>query len=490
MAIKAGKVTLPRKVASVARAQRPTSGTDRGEALRSDKTYSVNYDVASIRNGSPASLIRTLFSTNGLVSTTILSMVQIANSGFNIAAYNSADNSFSREGVNAALYVLSRISTLMDYTKGYSDKNSLEILTEQALLDVALTGGVGCELIVDAARMPDKFVLFPYDTINWEGDGKGGRIPVQKRNKVEPGKDPEIELNYPTVWISESVKQLNKVYNEPVFISALQKLFLYEEFVEDMRRVVRQTGQPRLLLKLNYEQVRASAPPEVQQDPEKLKSYIETFRSEVESEVKNLAPEDALVYYDLVEVDTAETVGEKSDYKDLLDALSGLTASSLKSNPSILGLRIGGSQNVASTESMLFAQVAEVLQSPVEEVFSRALTMAVRLLGVDVYVKFQFMPIDLRPKHELAGHKAIEQANILELLSTGRITDDEAQFMLGLGPLPEGAPELSGTFFYKPDQSAADRQVAESVRDNPNGQGIAPSTPARKGGQDNAPRKT
>lgn len=490
MAIKAGKVILPRKVASVARAQKATSGADRGEALRSDRTYSVNTDVASIRNQSPSSLIRTLFSTNGLVSTTILSMVQIANSGFKIAAYNSSDNMFSREGVNAAQYVLSRISTLMDYTKGYSDKTSLEILTEQALLDVALTGGIGCELIVDKARMPDRFVLFPYDTINWVGDGKGGRIPTQKKKKVQPGQPSEVELNYPTIWISESVKQLNKIYNEPVFVSSLQKIFHYEEFIEDMRRVVRQTGQPRLLLKLNYEQVRASAPPEVQQDSEKLKSYIETFRSEVENEVKNLAPEDALVYYDLVEVDSVETTGEKSDYKDLLDALSGLTASALKSNPSILGLRIGGSQNVASTESMLFAQVAEVLQSPVEEVFSRALTMAVRLLGVDVYINFQFNPIDLRPQHELAGHKAIEQSVILELLSTGRITDDQAQFMLGLGPLPDGAPQLSGTFFYKPDQSAADRQVAESVRDNPNGQGIAPDTPARQGGGDNAPRKT
>jgi hypothetical protein len=43
----------------------------------------------------------------------------------------------------------------------------------------------------------------------------------------------------------------------------------------------------------------------------------------------------------------------------------------------------------------------------------------------------------------------MDQARILELLSLNRVTDDEAQTMLGLGSLPEAAIPLAGTGFYK-----------------------------------------
>lgn len=488
MAIKPGKITLPRKVASVARTQSVVSGKTRGEQLRSDRTRDVNGTIATSRAKDPSGLIRELFSTNGLVSTTILSMVQLANSGYKLAAFDTASNQFSRDGLAAASYMVSRFSTLWDYTQGYSDKLSIETLTERALLEVALTGGLGAELVLDKARQPDRLVLFPYDTVEFQGDGKGGRVPTQRRSNPKPGQDATVVLNYPNVWVAENVKQLNRIYSEPIFVSSLKKLIHYEEFVEDMRRVVRQTGQPRLLVKLNYESVRNSAPPEVQQDSNKLQGYLSEIKSEIEKEVKNLSPEDALVYYDIVEVDSVDTVGEKSDYKELLDAMSGLTASALKSNPSILGLRIGGSQNTSSTESMLFAHVAEVLQGPVEDVMSRALTLSVRLMGIDVYVRFHFNDIDLRPKAELAGHRAIAQASTLELLSLGRISDDEAQFRLGLGMLPEGAPQLSGTFFYKPS-AVKGTDVSESTRDNPNGKEQAPEEPERTGGPDNEQRK-
>jgi hypothetical protein len=162
-----------------------------------------------------------------------------------------------------------------------------------------------------------------------------------------------------------------------------------------------------------------------------------------------------------------------------------LAASALKTNPSMMGMRMaGGSQNVASTEAMLALKLAGMFQGPVKTVLSRALTLAVRLMGVDAYVKFKFDPVDLRPESELEAHKSMRQSRVLELLSYGRVTDDEAQTLLGLGSLPASAETLSGTGFYKskePDTLPASGTNARNAA-------VKPDTPSSAGGRDNVQR--
>jgi hypothetical protein len=117
-------------------------------------------------------------------------------------------------------------------------------------------------------------------------------------------------------------------------------------------------------------------------------------------------------------------------------------------------------------------------------VLSRALTLAVRLYGIDAYIKLDFEEIDLRPKAELEAHYAMRQNRVLELLSLGRITDDEAQQILGLGSLPDGAETLTGTGFYSnktPDTMPVSGTNARNAS-------IAPAGPDSSGGRDNTQR--
>jgi len=479
-------VVLPRKVRGVRTSQGAASGGAAKEQLRRDNIANINQQVLDFRNSyDTTQLLRSLYETDGLVSTAISSMVRIACSGLTFSAFSTGSHEFSRDGMAAVESVVSSFDTLWDYTQGFSDKQSLDSIAEAMLLEVALSGGVGGELVLTKQRLPDRIVPIDYNSIIWKSDGKGGRKPWQKLKRPKPGGASEISLDLPTIWIAEAAKPLDRVYGMSYMIASLKRLVHYDEFIEDMRRVIRQNGAPRLLIKLDYQKVMQSAPAEVKNDPAKLKRYMDSVRAAVEENVKNLSPEDSLVYYDTAEVDSVDTAGEKKDYKDLLDALSGLAASAMKSNPSILGLRLGGSQNTSSTESMLFTHMARLLQVPVEQVLSRALTLAVRLHGVDVYVKVKFKPIDLRPEMELEGHKAIRQRRVMELLSAGRITDDEAQMMLGLGTLPDGAPSLSGTFFLEVNQG--DLKIPD-LRADPNGRSVAPATPASEGGKDNQRR--
>lgn len=444
-------VVLPRKLGGAARTASPSSGLESGSALARDSLNRANTPLANYRQTRSApELMRYLAAGNALASTALLNMVALANTKMEFRVYDGLTQEFSRPGLLALEQILSAIDCVQDYTRGYSDKRTMASLTETALREVGLTGGVVLELVLDKYRLPDQLVLAPYDEISWSADGKGGVYPVQK-----PKTGKEVPLNYPNVFIAEGFKSAAERYSTPFSASGAQSLFQFEDFVQDAWRTIRRAGEPRLTASLNYEQVVRSAPPEVQNDPKKLADYLESARSEIETLLTGLNPEDALVSFDLITMDKIDATGAKKDFADLMQVYSGMAASALKSNASLMGLRMGGSQNVASTEALLSTTVARLLQIPVEAVFSRALTLAVRLLGLDCYVEAHFSSIELRPESELEAFSAMKQNRVLELLSLGLITDEEAQNQLGLGSRPAAAQDLSGTGFYDTKPLAA-----------------------------------
>ena len=476
------KIQLPSRLAGKARTASPFYGAASGANLPRDDRFNPNQSVQSLRgSGKAAEQLRAWFEADGTVSTAVSQFVAMANTPLKFKAFTTGTNTYSREGLLALETVLSGLDTLWNYTAGFQDKKTIDLIKETLLLEVILTAGCAIELVLDTNKLPQNIVVIPYETIDWKSDGKGGKYPAQKAVNGDI-----IELKYPNIFIAESFKQANRRYALPLMVSGLKRLISYESFIESMERVLRQSGQPRLLVKLDYEKVRASAPPEVAMDPAKLETYLNGVRASMEGILADLNPEDALVFYDLAEVDSVETSGEKKDYQELLNELSGLAASALKTNPSALGLRMvgSGSQNVASTEALMSTKLAASFRKPVEAVLSRALTLAVRMYGVDVYIKAEFEDIELRPKSELEAHMSMRQQRVLELLSLGRITDDEAQAMMGLGSLPETSEELSGTRFL--ESKPLDTMPASGG--NALNRSLQPEGATSGGGKDNAKR--
>jgi hypothetical protein len=155
-----------------------------------------------------------------------------------------------------------------------------------------------------------------------------------------------------------------------------------------------------------------------------------------------------------------------------------MLATSLKTHPSILGLRLAGSQSLSNTESLIYLKIARSVQMPIEHLMSRAMTLAIRLYGADAYVRFKFNTIDLRPESELEAFKIMRQDRILEQLSLGFITDEEAAEELGTGPRAPGAPVLSGTMFHQMSTNASNA----SPNADPMGNALQPNTPSKGGG--------
>lgn len=469
---------LPKRLVNKAATKTPASKYDKGSVIPKVDARSYAKSIDDLRtSGDTLTAVRELARVDGTVASAVHSFIQIANSGINLAAYDTTTHQFNPEATQAATSILAAFNTLHDYSKGYSNKKSVDAVVETLLNETLLTGGCGLELILNKQYLPDRLEPVSLSQIDWVAKGENEVYPQQKAGGGEP-----IPLDIPTFFIGQSRQDPTTAYARSMLEPALTSVFMFDEFVEDVRKVIRQSGHSRLTLKLDAAKVKASAPPETQNDATKLATYLDNVRSQAETLLSDLAPEDALVFYDSAEADLLSSqVGGKADYTPLLKSLAGILATSLKVPPSILGLRLEGSQSLSNTESLVFLKVASSLHQPVETVLSRAVTLSVRLLGLNAYVKVRFNNVDFRPTSELEAFRTMHQQRILEQLSLGFITDDEAAFLLKTGPRNPVAPELSGTRFHG-TSAIAEKAQEVSPNDDPQGRALQPDTPDSAGG--------
>ena len=466
-------VILPTvKLAGTAKAARPGSGLDKGAAITNGLNRYVAEAVNKVRTRTDINeIIRTLMREDGLVSSAANSMVALAaKSGYRIAGYNS-EGVMSSQVIAAAYTILDKMDMLHDYSQGFNDKPSVQSILTTLQIDTIGSGGCGAELILDEAFGPERLVPVGYSTIQWEADGKGGRYPTQDGG--------EIDLNLPNVFIAEHNRNADEAYSVSLLRPGLSQVFQFSEFLEDTHRAVNRTGHSRLITTIDQEAVKQMAPPEVANNPEKMAQFYNSVKSGVEEALRALEPEDALVSYNTVAHKVEDIGGSKADYSTLMTTLGNLLGVSLKTPASVSGLRAAGGQGLSNAETLIYLKVVEATRPPVEEVMSRALTLAVRLLGIDGHIKFEFKPIDLRPETELEAYKGSRQKRILEQLSYGLITDAEACYELGVRP--QGlAKEFSGTDFYNAKQEARE----EGERESSTGRALNPDTPSSSGGDD------
>lgn len=471
------KVILPTRLVNKAVTETVFDRAGANQSVPRDNRQTINESItaARARNDLTAAL-RDLYSRDGTFSTAAFNFVEVAMSGYTVNAYNTATGQFDYTGSLLAQQVIASMDTLYDYGMGFADKSSFDSLLEQCLLETVLTGTLANELVLNKARFPEKVTVIPFETMEWKNGKNGRRYPIQNKSEGDP-----TPLDLPTIFVTEMHRQANRAYTDSMLSAGVNTTFHYAEFIQEMRRAVRRQGHGRMIVTISMETVMAALPEEIKADAAKLQSALDQVKQRIISELAGINPEDAIVAYDTVETTLLKGEGEKSDYVPLIETLSGQLATSLKTSPSILGLRIEGSQSLSNTESLLFLKGAKAVRRPCETNISRILTLCARLFGSDVYVKFRFNPIDLRPELELEAFHTMRQQRILGMLSEGFLTDEEAAWQLGTGPRAPGAPKLSGTGFLR-GNSGIDATKA-SPNDDPQGKAMQPKTPDKAGGK-------
>lgn len=398
--------------------------------------------------------------------------------GYTAVARN-LDGTCNPEATVALQQLLVRLDVMQDYTDGFSGISDLRSCSESLAKELITYGAMSLELVLGKDRLPRSLVPVSVTKIKFRSDNQWMK-PFQKIGGIE------IDLDIPTFFYAALDQDLLQPYASSPLESAIQPVMFSTEFSNDLRRVVKKAIHPRLRALIDSEKFKKNIPPDVAADADKLVVYMNRVISDIESKVNGLNPEDAIITFDAIEFSymTGGNISLDAEYRVLSDILDAKMATGAKTLPSILG-HGSGSQNIASSETLLFMKNAEgAAQKKLNDIYSRALTLAIRLYGFDVYAQFKYDEIDLRPSSELEAFKVMKQSRILDLLSLGLITDVEASLQLTGGLPSAGAPQLSGTFFRPStgtDPNAVNPYSNTTTGGNGGGlsQAITPNTPKK-----------
>lgn len=391
------------------------------------------------------------------------------------------DGTVNPDTTQLAHQLLRRFTYVPDYELGFSSMGSLQSVSESLAKELLQYGSMAGEVVLDKARLPSSVSPVTTTTLRFYEEDFGIR-PVQ----VVGGE--EIDLDIPTFIYVAVDQDLLQAYSTSYFEAAIQPILADADFTNDLRRVLKRAVHPRIIAQLIEDKIKATAPPEVLQDPVKYGTFLNELIASVETVVNGLNPEDALVGFDSIDYKYME--GTPSDlsgtFKAVQDLLNAKMTTGAKTMPAVLGH--SDQSNTASAETMLYLKHADLVRRKLNEFWSRALTVAVRLFGQDVYVDFEFARLDLRPDGELEAYKAMCQARVLELLSLGLVSDEEACVRLTGQLPPQGFTPLSGTMFY--GQSA----VAPAVENPQSGTStmnktLKPGTPTQPKSPSKSPTK-
>lgn len=435
---KRGQRTFPSFLKSASPSETVVTKTDRQPATTSP--------IASRTTGTTKSLLRELGYVNPALSGALSAYLRTGiPNDYTLYAQNP-DGSFNRDATQAVLEILTRINLVQNYADGFSGMWTIQSLAEALGKELILEGAANMELVLDKALTPAYFAPVADSTVYMIPD-KSSQFkwlrPIQRIGSAE------IDLDVPTFFrVQLDVDLLDPTSNSPLE-AALQPTYFSAQFMVDVSRVIRRAVYPRMDVVVDFDKLRASAPAEAQFDSDAMKKYQDGVLADLQSAIDSLEPEQALVHLNFIKPEYL-TRGNVSLDREL-DVLKGMAdsqqATGAKVMPSVLGLG-SGTQNIASTESMLFMKNANgMVRMKLNEIFSRGFTMALRLLGYDVSAVFAFDEIDLRPALELESFRQMRQSRVLDQLSLGFISDDEACLALTGRLTPAGYTPRSGTMF-------------------------------------------
>lgn len=395
------------------------------------------------------------------------------------AIARNVDGTFNREATDLVQQILTRFDTLGNYDDGFSGTWSIRSCSESLAKEIIIYGALSGELVLDKARLPRTIAPVSVTKVKFRPDTKiSGLKPFQDLGGTE------IDLDIPTFFYCALDQDLLQPYADSPFESAIQPVLFAQEFMNDIRKIVKRAIHPRLGVTINEEKFKKNIPQEIAHDPRQVRDFMTAMIGTIESQVNGLAPEDALVFFDTLGIEYVNNGNQSLDaeYTVLQGIIDAKVATGAKALPSILG-HGSGSQNVASAETLLFLKNASgSVQMKLNEFYSKALTLAVRLFGLDVVVEFKYAAIDLRPETELEAFRAMKQSRVLEGLSLGFLEDDEASMMLFGRLTPAGFKPLSGTGFFTPPPAAAGNPASNNASGPGGSRTSKPSTPTQPKG--------
>jgi hypothetical protein len=374
------------------------------------------------------------------------------------------------ENATALAHELLRRLTFLGASDGsFGAQQGLQSLSETLAMDLQLSGAMALEVALDKARIPASFNPVAVNTLRFYEEDNSFRV-------VQVIGGQELDLDIPTFVYVALDQVVTEAYPTSPLTASIQPVLSDLDFNNDIRRALKRAVLPRLSSLIDTEKFKKNTPPEILSDAEAYTNYQNAAIEAVSQAINGLEPEDALVSFDFV---THAYVQGGHDPSTVIAKVQEVLNAKLVSGAKTLPVTLGftSTASAGSVESLLFIKQADSVRRKLNECYSRALTVAIRLMGVEGYVEFEYDTINLRPEEELEAFKAMRQSRILQLLSLGFMTDAEAGLKLTGHLPPAGFKPLSGTGFMGTGEAVAENPTSNTS--NAVEKNLTPDTPTK-----------
>lgn len=410
-------------------------------------------------------LIENLMHTDPDVSAALNAYLTTANTEMLYKVVDSSGET-SYDGQKQLESILYKIFDISDYSLGFQSKPSLSEFLDGLRYMALMRGAIGCELVFDKQMQPYEIRNIDMNTVKFVEKNPGEFKPVQQTDNSD-----EISLDIPTFFVSRYKQNPTTPYNYSFFTSAINTIAARQRVINDLYRIMRIVGYPRVTLKVVEEVIRNRAPKELTSDSKKFTEWMNTQLRSIANSFDSIRADQPFAHTDAIEpsiLNQRQPAGGLQ-VSEIIETLNAQNQAGLKIVATVLGRGESG-VNTASVESRIFTLSAESVNTPIADIMSRILTLALRMSGFDGRVKVWFRHAELRPDLELESLRIQKQTRLLKDLSLGRITDEEYNIeMYGSLP-PEGAETLSGTHFLSESNNEGEISGTE-----PNGNDASPS---------------
>lgn len=465
------KAILPKRVKPQGQAQTNTFSADRTDQVLSAPDYRGHLkDIFSSRISEDSrKLLQELFIQDPDVSAAVNAYLTIADTEM-IFTVRDSDGKLDRQGQKDVNTVLSLITTRYDYSKGFLIKPSIRAISEDMRYMLLLRGGIGNELVFSKEQFPTEIRTVDMSTVEWFEKAPNQFVPQQRA----PASNAEISLDIPTFFTAFFRRDPTSIYTHSPFVSSINTIAARQQVINDLYRIMQVTGFPRIEATVMEEVLLKNAPADVMSDGRKQRAYVDQELSRIQSALANTRADQALIHTDAVQMKmfNDKNPSHGLDIGSVIGALNAMNQAGLRSMATILGRGESG-VNTASVEARIFTMNAEALNKPLEEIWSKMLTMALRVTTKsESHVVCKFRPAEMRPLTELEPQLSVRASRLKEDLSLGIITDDEYHLEMYGRIRPDSAPELSGTGFM--DKSSGPDVDDVSPNSDPLGRSLAP----------------
>ncbi|TPJ51680.1 MULTISPECIES: hypothetical protein [unclassified Mesorhizobium] len=412
-------------------------------------------------------LLQSLFKFDPDVSAALNAYLTMANTDWIVLARDLEQN-IDRDATKSLMLAIEKIGRPTDYTLGFQLKKSMRSIAEELRYMCLLRGGIAAELIVDKQLLPDRIRNVDLSTVQWYEKKPGEYKPIQKIS----GSNDEINLDIPTFFVSHYRKDPTSIYGHSTFVSSINTIAARQQVINDLYRIMRLTGFPRMQVEVVEEVLTKNAPENIKSDDVKLREWKANRLGEIRAVIEGLRSDQPLIHFDSVQPSIMNDAkpGAGVDITAVIETLNAQNQAALKTMATVIGRGASG-VNTGSVEARIAAMNADELNEPVAELLQNAFSFILHQQGFQGFVEVLFRKAELRPDTELEPQLTLKASRLRQDLSDGLITDDEYHLWMYGRLRPDSAPEMAGTGFMTPVKTKAEEVSPNS---DPLGRSLSP----------------